>query len=882
MSDTIANRIANLEDTSKKQEAGVTTHPWAVAQSAHCKRQPCLHWVKAHIDIIDNKKADNLAKEVTQKNEAEVNLVSCESSLEDKHPPGVKECRVHIEKALEQYWDKKEPEEISNPTEDSNANHLDESDLNEEEENIGKEQRDSSHLETPDATKDGEDENEDDENPNDEENNDDDEETDDNEDHNDDVETEDNEEDDNDVAEAEDDEEDTSDDEEAEDNVQDTENTNDNADEEEDDEEEEAENDDENEDEESKGEDEDNDNEDDDDDENDEKSEDANGDEQDDDELEHTESGTSSEASAHDDEDDTDLHEDDENDENETKPKEESTESEETDMDSDESKDDDENVDEADDDEDDEEEKENDDEGEEEESETEKISLGESSRTESDSSPEEREAESDKATDEAPEEASPEEEPDSTEDTSEAESEEEEKEEDDSIENIYEEEEEEEPEPHSFRSREHINVILGIDEIGTSLEKEEEKMAQSVFRDIKKIETTHIKPVELLYKYPDSTTRVLGDAEIFSKPMLLFLGPWGAGKTSIINYLLGLERTPSSLKTGSTGITDVDFTLLTYGAQRRIVSGTELAADWKYAGVQKFGQGFLDHFRSIHIPHPLLQKVTIVDTPGIVENRKNAERGYSLNAAFQWFIDRADAVYVVLDPSKVDIGGELGSVIEQLQGQNVRFLLNKADSIRRSDLMRVVGQLFWNLSPLLGGAEAPLIYAVSLTSHPYHPSAPAKFLADQEKNFLYDMKSTLDKRVENKILYARKHAVRVRNHAKMVDCYLASYYRHKSIFSNKRNVAKLITENPREYNIYDGLTSMTNVSRSDVPNPLAYKEFFKIHPLYDFKPLASTCSYFRGCPMDKVDLAITKEFPELLAKYKEAKRALYGQLEQDR
>ncbi|CAL1261828.1 unnamed protein product [Larinioides sclopetarius] len=799
--------------------------------------------------------------------------VSCESSLEDKHPPGVKECRVHIEKALEEYWDKKEPEEISNPNEDSNAHHLDESDLNEEEENIGKDQRDSSHLETPDDIKDDDDENHNDED------NDDDEETDDNEDHNDDVETEDNEEDDNDVAEAEDDEEDTSDDEEAEDNVQETENTNDNADEEEDDEEEEAEIDNENEEEESKGEDEDNDNEDDDDDENDEKSEDANGNEQDDDEIEQTASSISSETSEQDDDDDTDLHEDDENDENETKPKEESTESEETDMDSEENKEDEESVDE-----DDEEGKENDDDGEEEESDVEKSALDESSKTESDSSPEEHEAESGKATDEAPEEeVSPEVEPDSAEDTSEAESEEEEKEEDDSIENIYEEEEEEEPEPHSFRSREHIDVILGIDEIGTSLEKDEEKMAQSVFRDIKKIETTQIKPVELLYKYADSTTRVLGDAEIFSKPMLLFLGPWGAGKTSIINYLLGLERTPSALKTGSTGITDVDFSLLTYGAQRRIVSGTELAADWKYAGVQKFGQGFLDHFRSIHIPHPLLQKqVTIVDTPGIVENRKNAERGYSLNAAFQWFIDRADAVYVVLDPSKVDIGGELGSVIEQLQGQNVRFLLNKADSIRRSDLMRVVGQLFWNLSPLLGGAEAPLIYAVSLTSHPYHPSAPAKFLADQEKNFLYDMKSTLDKRVENKILYARKHAVRVRNHAKMVDCYLASYYRHKSIFSNKRNVAKLITENPREYNIYDGLTGMTNVSRSDVPNPLAYKEFFKIHPLYDFKPLASTCSYFRGCPMDKVDLAITKEFPELLAKYKEAKRALYGHLEQDR
>lgn len=147
--------------------------------------------------------------------------------------------------------------------------------------------------------------------------------------------------------------------------------------------------------------------------------------------------------------------------------------------------------------------------------------------------------------------------------------------------------------------------------------------------------------------------------------------------------------------------------------------------------------------------------MTIIDTPGILENRKGAERGYSLNAALQWFIDRADAIYVVLDPNKVDIGGELSAVVDQLKGREARFVLNKADSIRRSDLMRVVGQLFWNLSPLMSGSEAPVIYAVSLTTHPYHPSAPTRFLDDQEKNLLYDMRSTLDRRVENRILYAR-------------------------------------------------------------------------------------------------------------------------------
>lgn len=41
------------------------------------------------------------------------------------------------------------------------------------------------------------------------------------------------------------------------------------------------------------------------------------------------------------------------------------------------------------------------------------------------------------------------------------------------------------------------------------------------------------------------------DGEITSKPMVLFLGPWSVGKSSMINYLLGLHGTSQQLYTGS-------------------------------------------------------------------------------------------------------------------------------------------------------------------------------------------------------------------------------------------------------------------------------------------------------------------------------------------
>ncbi|XP_064482138.1 uncharacterized protein LOC135394958 [Ornithodoros turicata] len=432
-----------------------------------------------------------------------------------------------------------------------------------------------------------------------------------------------------------------------------------------------------------------------------------------------------------------------------------------------------------------------------------------------------------------------------------------------------EEEEEEEPEilPSGQRSRKHIGAILGYKDIGTEGDKEEDRLIQEILKDLKKLSINAIQPMENLYKFKDISTRLLGDAEIFNKPLVLFLGPWSSGKSTIINYLLGTEYTKAGLKTGPQP-TDVDFTIIHYTEKLQRVSGTEMAAHWAFSGVQKFGQRFLDHFKGIGMPHPLLQKVTIVDTPGILEKRRVA---YPLNDVFQWFIDRADAIYFVFDPSKLEIGEETTALLDQIKGREsqTRFLLNKADFVQPHDIMRVTGQLLWNVSPLLGSTEAPIIYTVSLTSRPFHKGTPARFFLEQERAFLEHLREIMDERVENTISFARRHAVRVRNHAKLVDCYLSTFYKQKGIFGSKKKVAEQITKEPQKYHIFEGLSKLTNVSRYDLPDPQLYYKFFKLNTLYEFKQLSETCSYFKGCPLDKLDMAIAYDLPQLLGKYNE-------------
>lgn len=110
----------------------------------------------------------------------------------------------------------------------------------------------------------------------------------------------------------------------------------------------------------------------------------------------------------------------------------------------------------------------------------------------------------------------------------------------------------------------------------------------------------------------------------------------------------------------------------------------------------------------------------------------------------------------------------------------------------------------------------------------------------------------------------------MRNHAKMVDCYLTTYYNHKSFFGNKKKINEDIIEHPQNYHIYEGLSTLTNISRYDLPDPDVYRDFFRLHPIYEFQKLSDTCTYFRGCPINRLDISIAYDLPELVGKYKKS------------
>nr|XP_005591158.1 PREDICTED: sarcalumenin isoform X2 [Macaca fascicularis] len=412
-----------------------------------------------------------------------------------------------------------------------------------------------------------------------------------------------------------------------------------------------------------------------------------------------------------------------------------------------------------------------------------------------------------------------------------------------------------------LRDRSHIEKTLMLNEDKPSDDY------SAVLQRLRKIYHSSIKPLEQSYKYNELRQHEITDGEITSKPMVLFLGPWSVGKSTMINYLLGLENTRYQLYTGAEPTTS-EFTVLMHGPKLKTIEGIVMAADSarSFSPLEKFGQNFLEKLIGIEVPHKLLERVTFVDTPGIIENRKQQERGYPFNDVCQWFIDRADLIFVVFDPTKLDVGLELEMLFRQLKGREsqIRIILNKADNLATQMLMRVYGALFWSLAPLINVTEPPRVYVSSFWPQEYKPDTHQELFLQEEISLLEDLNQVIENRLENKIAFIRQHAIRVRIHALLVDRYLQTYKDKMTFFSDGELVFKDIVEDPDKFYIFKTILAKTNVSKFDLPNREAYKDFFGINPISSFKLLSQQCSYMGGCFLEKIERAITQELPGLL------------------
>ncbi|MQL70388.1 hypothetical protein Taro_002718, partial [Colocasia esculenta] len=302
----------------------------------------------------------------------------------------------------------------------------------------------------------------------------------------------------------------------------------------------------------------------------------------------------------------------------------------------------------------------------------------------------------------------------------------------------------------------------------------------SIIDGLKRLYIDKLKPLEVTYRFNDFVSPLLTNSDFDAKPMVMLLGQYSTGKTTFIKHLLRSSYPGAHI--GPEPTTD-RFVVVMSGPDERSIPGNTIAvqADMPYSGLTSFGTAFLSKFECSQMPHPLLEHITFVDTPGVLSGEKQrTQRSYDFTGVTSWFAAKCDLILLLFDPHKLDISDEFKRVIGSLRGHDdkIRVVLNKADQVDTQQvrflaiLMRVYGALMWSLGKVLNTPEVMRVYIGSFNDKPVNEAAVGplgKELFEREQDdLLSDLKDIPKKACDRRINEFVKRARAAKIHAYII------------------------------------------------------------------------------------------------------------------
>ena len=260
--------------------------------------------------------------------------------------------------------------------------------------------------------------------------------------------------------------------------------------------------------------------------------------------------------------------------------------------------------------------------------------------------------------------------------------------------------------------------------------------------------------------------------ELRSPPQVLLLGNHSSGKSTFVNYLLGDE-----VQTTGVAPTDDGFTIITHGLRETDIDGHSVVSNpnLPYEGLRHFGDQLVSHIRLKLRPAELLREVTLIDSPGMIDEAKAENgRGFDFPGVVRWFAERADLVLVFFDPDKPGTTGETLQVFRESLGgidHKLLIVLNKMDQFHNlHDFARAYGALCWNLGKVIPRKDLPMIYNTFVPLEGKPRSALRMDDFDKARTELVgELRRAPTRRMDNQITQMAGFAERLRLHAFVID-----------------------------------------------------------------------------------------------------------------
>lgn len=410
-----------------------------------------------------------------------------------------------------------------------------------------------------------------------------------------------------------------------------------------------------------------------------------------------------------------------------------------------------------------------------------------------------------------------------------------------------------------------ITPLPMVKEAGWFKSKSENKLiplsaVTSVVDGLKRLYVEKLRPLELAYKYNDFVSPTLVDSDFDAKPMVMLLGQYSTGKTTFIRHLL--RRAYPGSHIGPEPTTD-RFVVVMDGPDERSIPGNTVAvqADMPFGSLQRFGTAFLSKFECAQMPHPLLEHISFVDTPGVLSGEKQrTQRSYDFTGVIEWFASKCDLILLLFDPHKLDISDEFNRVISSLHGNSdkIRVVLNKADQVDTQQLMRVYGALTWSLGKVLNTPEVMRVYIGSFNVDPVKEETGsfARALFQMEQNdLLVDLKDIPRKSCDRKINEFVKRA-----RAAKINAMIVSHLRAQmpTMMGRARAQQKLIDNLGDEF---AKIQREHHLPAGDFPKVEDFKEILSAYDFSKFERLKPNL-------LQTVDQMLGYDIPELLKKFR--------------
>ncbi|XP_069672422.1 EH domain-containing protein 1-like [Periplaneta americana] len=384
--------------------------------------------------------------------------------------------------------------------------------------------------------------------------------------------------------------------------------------------------------------------------------------------------------------------------------------------------------------------------------------------------------------------------------------------------------------------------------------RKEPEVFSSVVDGLKTVYRNKLLPLEETYLFHDFHSPKLNDADFDSKPIILFMGQYSTGKTTLIKYLLESEF--PGMRIGPEPTTD-RFIAIMHGDSEGVIPGNALVVDPKkqFRPLSKFGNAFLNRFQCSTVNSSVLKSVSVIDTPGILSGEKQRiDRGYDFTGVLQWFAERVDRIVLLFDAHKLDISDEFRRSIEALHGHDdkIRIVLNKADMVDHQQLMRVYGALMWSLGKILMTPEVARVYIGSFWDQPLRNDINRRLFEDEEQDLFRDIQSLPRNAALRKLNDLIKRARLAKAHAYIIS---TLYEEMPTLFGKDIKKIELISNLDK---IYTQLERKYLISPGDFPELRKMQEQLVHH---DFKKFSSLKPYL----LQTVDNMLASDIARLMA-----------------